>query len=187
MLNVKFNGIEYQIKNNVNEFTILEFETICTILNDEKKTKIIKWSDIFEFLGLPIDVIDEFDSFAFIQLINEFNLLGVDKEPMLQEIVIDGYTYKSFDEEFKLTVKEMGLIESFVEKNKDKYLGELMAIVFKRTDLGRNEHFDKTHIKYKADLFRKHITADKTLPFITFLSKKLIDNVELIKEEGNGK
>lgn len=182
MLNVKFEGNEYSIKNSVEELTITEFETICEILNDTNKTKIIKWADIFVYLGIPTDVVDEFDSFAFIQLISEFNLLGVDAAPFVKEIIIDGYTYQSFDEEFKLTVKEMGLIESFVEKNSNRYLGEVMAIIFKRTDLSKTEHFDKAHIKHKAKLFRENVTADKCIPFIGFLSKRLIDNIELLQE-----
>ena len=187
MLNVKIEGKTYEIKNSVEEFSIGEFETISSILNEEKKTKINKWFEIFVYLGIPEDVVDNFDSFAFIQLINEFNINEFTPNDFTKEIIINGYTYVSYDEEFKLTVKEMGMIESVVtNKNNDKYLADILAVIFKRTDLTKSEHFDKAHIKFKADLFRKKITADVAMPFLGFLSKRLINNAEDIKTELNG-
>jgi hypothetical protein len=183
MLTIKFQDNSYQIKNQVEEFTIREFEEICFILNEKKQTKINAWSKIFIFLGIPEEIIDEFDSFAFIQLIKEFNLDDFENKEFVKNLEIDGYTYQSFENEFKLTVREMGMIEERIEKNSNKFLGELMAIIFKRVDLTKIEHFDKAHIKYKADLFRDNVTADKAIPFIGFLSKRLINNIELLTVE----
>jgi hypothetical protein len=183
MLTIKFQDNSYQIKNQVEEFTIREFEEICFILNEKKQTKINAWSQIFNLLGVPNEVIDEFDSFAFIQLIKEFNLDDFENKEFVKEIEIDGYTYQSFENDFKLTVKEMGLIEQKIEKDSNKFLGELMAIIFKRVDLSKIEHFDNAHIKYKAELFRNSVTADKAIPFIGFLSKRLINNIELLTVE----
>ena len=77
----------------------------------------------------------------------------------------------------------MGLIEQFASDQKKDYLGELMAIIYKRKDLTKAEHFDKAHIKFKAKLFRESLTADKVIPLIAFLSKKLVDDVNLINSE----
>ena len=37
MLNIKFEGQVWPIKNQVEEFTIEEFEKVCSILNEESK------------------------------------------------------------------------------------------------------------------------------------------------------
>jgi hypothetical protein len=183
MLNVKINDTTYRIKNSSEEFTITEFETICSILNDTSIPKYSKWSQIFIYLGIPEDVIDTFDSSAFVSIIKEFELESPTTNTITKEIIIDGYTYVAYDSEFFLSVKQMGLIEEFISKDSDKYLGELMAIIYKREDLTKAEHFDKAHIKHKAKLFREHITADKALPFIGYLSKQLINDAELLGDE----
>jgi len=185
MIKIKINNEEFKIKNLVDELLIGEFEMICEILNDKVKTKMQKWSDVFIFLGVPVDAVDDFDSDAFISIIQEFNLITVNNDEIVKSFEVDGYNYVCYDEHFKITVKEMGLIETAATKDEVKYLGEMMAIMYKRSDLTKTEHFDKAHLKFKAELFRKNISAEIAIPFITFLSKKLVKDVELIKEENN--
>ena len=60
--------------NSVDELLLKDFEYITSIFNDKEKQHFEKWSEIFVFLGLPEDVVDEFDTFAFIDIIKEFNI-----------------------------------------------------------------------------------------------------------------
>jgi hypothetical protein len=60
-----------------------------------------------------------------------------------------------------------------------------MAIIYKRPGFDKTINFDKAHIHHKAELFRKNLTADKVIPFISFLSKKLIGDYELIEQGSN--
>jgi hypothetical protein len=178
MININFEDKTYTIKNQVSELLIKDFEHICSILNDKEKNKIDKWSEIFIYLGLPEEVVDEFDSFAFINIIKEFNLIDVEGEDFAKEIILDDKTYIAYEDKFKLTVKEMSLIEYYVQKNENRYLGEMMAIIYKHPDYDKTINFDKAHIHFKAELIRKQITTNKAIPFITFLSKRLIKDNE---------
>jgi len=183
MINLKFDGNTYQLKNSTNEFLINEFEHICSILNNLEKNHIEKWTEVFKYLGIPEDVIDNFDSFDFIEMIKEFNIFTTDSTEFVKEIVLDGITYTAFDEKFKLTVKEMTLIEDYVKKNDNRYLGEMLAVIYKRTDLDKTMTYDKAHLKFKAELIRKQINADVAIPIIGFLSKKLINDYNLLTDE----
>lgn len=183
MLKINVNNESYTIKNKLDELTIAEFEKICFILNNEAISKITKWSQIFVYLGLPEEIVDEFDSFAFIDIIKQFNLNEFDVAEPIPSIEIDGETYVSFTDKLKITVKEMGLIEAHIAKNKDFYIGELMAILFKKEGIGKEIHYMDNHIKVKAKAFRNKVTADKCIPFIGYLSKKMINNFEMLNNE----
>lgn len=182
MLKVNVDGKSYQVKNNIDEFLIKDFEVVTKILNDDKINNIEKWSEVFIFCGLPRDIVDMFDLEAFIKLIKEFNLLDDKGIEMVKDITLNDITYTCYQEEFRLTVKDTRYIEDFIVKNPNNYLGELMAIVYKRTDVDKNITYDSAHIKYKAELFRNGVTADKVIPFIQILSKKLINDYELLKD-----
>jgi hypothetical protein len=185
MINLNFGGTIYSIKNQTNELLIGEFEDICFILNDESETKINRWSSVFKYLGVPEEVIDEFDSFAFINIIKEFKIFDEElSKDFIQSVEIDGKTYTSFEESFKLTVKENGIIEQAVQKNEKKYIAEMMAVLFKLEGTDKSIWYDAAHLKHKSQLFRSSVTIDKAIPFINYLTKKLVKETNLIEIDG---
>lgn len=176
MIDIKFKNETYSIKNKIEEIVIKDFEQIINILNDKSKDFIEKWSDIFIFLGVPNEVIDNFDIGDFINLIKQFNLTEVNTKEIKKSITFNGIEYFAYEDAFKLTVKETILIESYIKKNDNRYLGELISIVYKNPEVSKDINFDKAHIHHKAEMIRKEITADIALPIIAFLSKKLIND-----------
>jgi len=185
MIVIKFDGKEYEIKNEAKELLVGEFEVLSAILNDEGKDEVASYIKVFTELGIPEEVIDSMDYDDFEKVITQLNLSDVLEKEYKQEIVIDGYTYVSYTgDDFKLKVKDMSLIEIFVKNNPNKYIGELLAVLFKRTDLSKVEHYDKEHLKHKAKLFRENVTADIAIPFIVYFSDKLIKNVKEIAKGG---
>lgn len=184
MINIKFNDKVYSIKNTTTELTIGEFEDLCMILNDMTLNKMERWSKAFNYLGVPEEVIDEFDSFEFIEIIKQFNIFNEELDTeFIKEIEVEGRIYSSFDEKFKLTVKENSLIEQAVAKHSEKYLGEMMAVIFKMEGTDKTIWYDAAHIKHKAKLFREKVTADKVIPFINYLTKKLVNEVNMIEND----
>jgi hypothetical protein len=184
MININFEGTIYPIKNQTNELLIGEFEDLCAILNDEDETKINKWSEVFKYLGVPEHVVDEMDSFAFIDIIKEFKIFDEElSKDFIKEIEIDGKIYSSFDESFKITVKENGIIEQAVQKNDKKYIGEMMAVLFKLEGTDKTIWYDAAHLKHKSQLFRTTVTVDKAIPFINYLTKKLVKETQLIEND----
>lgn len=183
MINLKFEEKTYSIKNNTDELTIGEFENICAILNSDMLTKLDKWSKVFKYLGVPEDIIDEFDSFDFIEMIKQFNMFNGELLDYVKEIEIDGKIYVLFNEKFKITVKENTIIESFVQKNSERYIGEMMAVLYKLEGTDKTIWYDAAHIKHKAKLFRDNVTIDKALPIIGYLTKKLVNENNLIIDD----
>jgi hypothetical protein len=182
MVKIKYNGESYEMKNQLEELTIGEFEKISNLLNNNT-LKVEAYMDVFHILGVPQNIIDELDYDEFVSIINSFEFTA----PELgyrQSFELDGYTYVSYTgDEFKLKVKDMSLCEKYVMQNPEAYIGEIMAILFKREDLTKNEHYENIHIKHKAKLFREHMRADIAVPFIGLFSEKLIKNVVILKDE----
>jgi hypothetical protein len=169
--------------NSVDEFLVKDFEQICSILNNKEKQSFQKWSEVFIYLGLPENIVDDFDAAAFISIIKEFNIQSKLETEIKKEIELDGIKYQAFDEKFKLTVKETALIEGYIAKNDNRYLGEILAVIYKRQDITKDMHYDKAHIHYKAELIRKEITADVAVPLINFMSKRLINDFAMIEND----
>lgn len=184
MIKIKFGEESYEIKNNRYEITIGEFEDLSNIYNDNEKGIVERWSDILVYLGASREVVDEFDMFDFRNIISNIKLFEDETNmfDIIKEIEIDGKKYISYDEKFKLTVKENTIIDEYISKNTTKYLGELMAVIYKLEGTDKTIWYDKSHLKYKAELFRKNITMDKLIPVLNFLTRKLVNDNNLMNE-----
>jgi hypothetical protein len=82
---------------------------------------------------------------------------------------LEGYTYEA---QLKLSVKETKLIEKIVNTKPNHYISDILAIMFKRTDLSNTEHFTDAHLKHKAKIFR-NLKAEICVPYIVFVTEKI--------------
>ena len=174
MINLKFNNEIYPLKNEIHEISVGEYEKITEISLDSELDSIEKWSRIFNLLGAPTNAIDEMDSQDFMKIIREFSLVDTTDNIFQKTIELKGEKYHSHVDDFKISVKEMKLIEHYVKQNRGAYLAEFLAVILKRSDIDSKLHYDNAHIKYKAELIRKEITADIALPYLTYLTKNRI-------------
>ena len=110
----------------------------------------------------------------FLENVKLFNKDNFTKKDPVEEIEIDGYTYKA---EMKLSVKDSRIVEKIIKKDNKEYISDIMALMFKRTDLSNNEHYDPAHLKHKAKLFSK-LKADISIPYITFVTYKITNHAE---------
>jgi hypothetical protein len=89
----------------------------------------------------------------------------------------------------KLSVKDSRIVEKIVKKENKEYISDIMALMFKRTDLTNAEHYDPAHLKHKAKLFSK-LKADISIPYLTFVTFKISNHGESeiaeIMERDNG-
>jgi hypothetical protein len=179
MVNVNYDGVSYSIKSDVNELTIKEYEKIIFFLNKEDDF-FDKWFSILEYLGLPKSVIDDIDANELIEIINSINISEV--EPVFKkEIEISNYTYfcdLKENGEPKITGKTFKLLEKVCKK--DYYIADIMAILFKRVDLSDIEHYDKSHLEYKATLFRE-LEASVCVPYVLFIADRYVKNIMSLK------
>lgn len=177
-----------QIKHSFSELTIKEYEVISSILNDNEKDYIDKWSEIFIFLGVDENSLDSMVVSEFIEAIKNFNLNQGDiTDEIKQTITLNGIDYYAFknEEEFKITVKEMNFIENAIKHNDKRYIGDVLAIIYKNPQNDKTINFDKAHIHFKAELIRKEITADIAIPILNYLGKIVIKNFDLLNYETN--
>lgn len=168
----------YQIKNDIAELTLEQFEKVSKILNDEDLDKFEKWADVFIFLGVPVSEVNDMEFDEFINYVKVFNdTHAINDIPMTQEFELDGYTYRAYEDEFKLKVRDLKMIEKAMGKDNTNYFARLMAIIFKRTDLTNAEHYENSHLKYKEKLFND-LNATLVVPYVVAVSRKLISQNE---------
>ena len=162
-----------EIPSKMDELTLEQFQKISAIHNNDEYDTLEKHCKVFEYLGITEDEMDvDFD--LFLANVKEFNNNNYDKKDPVEEIEIDGYTYKA---EMKLSVKDSRIVEKIVKKDNKEYISDIMALMFKRTDLSNSEHYDPAHLKHKAKLFSK-LKADISIPYLTFVTNKLTSHAE---------
>ena len=162
-----------EIPSKMDELTLEQFQKISAIHNNDEYDTLEKHCKVFEYLGITEDDMDvDFD--LFLANVKEFNNNNYDKKDPVEEIEIEGYTYKA---EMKLSVKDSRIVEKIVKKDNKEYISDIMALMFKRTDLSNTEHYDPAHLKHKAKLFSK-LKADISIPYLTFVTYKITNHAE---------
>lgn len=162
-----------EIPNKMDELTLDQFQKISAIHNNPEYDTLEKHCKVFEYLGITEEDMDvEFE--IFLENVKLFNKDNFTKKDTVEEIELEGYTYKA---EMKLSVKESRLIEKIVKKENKEFISDIMALMFKRTDLSKAEHYDPAHLKHKAKLFSK-LKADISIPYLTFVTYKITNHGE---------
>ena len=162
-----------EIPSKMDELTLEQFQKISAIHNNEEFDALEKHCKVFEYLGITEDEMDvDFD--LFLANVKEFNNNNYTKKDPVEEIELEGYTYKA---EMKLSVKDSRIVEKIIKKDNKEYISDIMALMFKRTDLSNTEHYDPAHLKHKAKLFSK-LKADISIPYITFVTYKITNHAE---------
>lgn len=170
-----------ELKNELTEFTVLEFEKIMVLQNDKDIEVIDLLLETIIIAGMKDETVLSELTFVELQEFEKSLKIGtketVKEYTFTKEIEINGNIYRSFEGEgFTPLAKDMALIEKAIKKNNIKYIVETMAILFKDIRLTKNEHYDNNHIKYKMDLF-KDLPAIIVLPFIMFIVENILNKI----------
>ena len=160
------------IANKMNEITIEEFENISNIHNSKELDNIEKQIKVFEVVGIEEDEWDDFK--YFVEKTKEFNTDNYEPKDAIGEIEIDGFTYKA---ELKLSVKDTKLIEKMITKENKHSVSDIMALMFKRTDLSNTEHYDSAHLKHKSKLFRTQV-AEIAIPYLNYVTNTISEHAK---------
>lgn len=163
---------DYEVKNTVEELTVKEFEEVAAIQNDQSLDYVEKQIKVFTTLGVPEDELDAMGIVEFKGHVKAFNDVEPKEYPFVPELEIEGFVYKAFDEEFKLSVRDLKHIESKVKKSPSKYMAFMLSVIFKRTDLTKTEHYDNAHLKEKERLFSK-LPAAVAVPYVQHIGREL--------------
>jgi len=184
MIKINFPDTSFEVKSELIELSLREYEDIQSIINKTDIEYFEKFMFVLEKLGVPMSYVEQMDNDSFMEFIKIFS--NSETTPQFKrKIEIEGYEYVAIEEgEFKpkFTPNTIRLIERYMKKNPEKYFAEILAVFFKRTDLTSKEHYVEAHIKYKANLFREYISAEVALPYIYFASESLLLNIKKINE-----
>jgi hypothetical protein len=162
-----------EIPSKMDELTVEQFQKISAIHNNDEYDTLEKHCKVFEYLGITEEEMDV-DFELFLENVKLFNKDNFTKKDTVEEIEIEGYTYKA---EMKLSVKDSRIVEKIIKKDNKEYISDIMALMFKRTDLSNTEHYDPAHLKHKSKLFSK-LKADISIPYITFVTYKITNHAE---------
>lgn len=169
-----------EIPNKMDELTIEQFEKISQILSNQDFDNIERYVELFSYFGIKENQWDDYPFSEFIALVREFNLDSYTPNEAQTTIELEGYTYEA---KLTLSVKETKLIEKIVNTKPTHYLSDILAIMFKRTDLSNTEHFTEAHLKHKSKLFRTQ-KAELCVPYIVFVTEKIAEYAKANATQG---
>jgi len=168
----------YDVPNTIEELTIEQFDHLNS-LEFEDLTSLDRWLKKFTYLGVPEEVFDDFSFEDMTAVIQEFNE-GFDMTPdKILEVEIEGFNYIARE---SISAKDMSLIEKTWKGDKKDFSAESMAILFKREDLSRTEHYTPAHIKLKTDLFKGQ-PCKIAIPFLNEILTVVTKTTESIVSE----
>jgi len=160
------------------ELTIEQFDKLNYITKDGSLDNIEKQIAKFVYLGVTEEVFESMEFEKFKEYNKEFNDAPMDLT-RLASIEVDGYTYEAPE---TIGVKDLGLIEKAWRLNDASFAAETCAILFKRTDLGRTEHYTSAHIKHKVKLFKSQ-KASLVVPYIIDCLNQLTSQAKQLNDE----
>jgi len=162
---------EREIPNRMDELTIEQFEKVTEITNNQELDNIDRYIKIFEYFGVKESEWDDNDVelSEFIDKVKEFNSSKYEKKDAVESIELEGYTYEA---KLKLSVKDTKMIEKIIGRKSHNWISDLLALMFKRSDLSQVEHYTEAHLKHKAKLF-KQLKAEIAVPYLVFVTEKI--------------
>lgn len=177
MLNIKIKENERQIKNRLVELTIEDFEKLCKTILEEEDI-IDKYLNVLSILGMVEEDLDLITPEEFLTIIKQIKIFEENIIDFKKELIIDGKTYTAYTgDKFILSVRDLAKIEKQV-KNKDyKFMGEILAILYKDLTLSKEQQYNKDYITARAELFRKKVTADIIYPYLNLIVKDLTTTI----------
>jgi len=168
---------EVEIPNTFDELTIKQFDALNTIEADSQLSSMEKWISKFVYLGVPEDSFDDMLIDELEETVAEFNKgFAVMPNEKTMSIEIDGYTYQSKE---RIGAKDFSLIEKAWKTDTKNFSKRAMAVLFKRTDLSRTEHYTNAHLKHKEALFESQ-PCKIAVPYLNEIIEQITKNTEKI-------
>jgi hypothetical protein len=167
---------EREIPNRMDELTIEQFEKVTEITNNKELDNIDRYIKIFEYFGVKESEWDDNDVELsdFIEIVKEFNSNNYEKKEPIESIELEGYTYQG---QLKLSVKDTKMIEKIISRKSHNWISDLLALMFKRSDLTPTEHYAEAHLKHKSKLF-KQLKAEIVVPYLVYVTEKIASHAQ---------
>lgn len=182
MINLKYKNETISIPTDVYEFDIDLFESLFEVIQNKQIKLFNKWVLIFQFCGIPDEIVNNLSSDEFISIINEFRF-DLHLTKIKPKIEINGVEYKCYDKTFDITVKDFILMQNYLDMNPLKNITKVLAILYKSKDEIKNKTvFDRTYIEEKANKF-KFVKANYAIPVYNLLNNLLSQQTKFATNE----
>lgn len=168
----------YNIPNEPHEMSVEVFDKINFVTSDQNLDEIEKWIEKFKVLGVNEDVFDDMSMEEFYENVAKWNDQPTHPKEKVLSVEIDGYTYEAKE---TIGVKDLGMIEKVWKSNSGNFASDTLAILYKRSDLSKTEHYHAPHIKHKSALFKKQ-PSSLVIPWIIEILEKLTKTTQQIKD-----
>ena len=177
MITLNINGTDRLIKNQLSEMSIKEFEEICSILTIEQDY-IERHIKIFNILGISDSDINDIEPKEFIRIAKEFNITSWTGNEFVKEITIGDRIFQSYSgTKYVLSIRDLSKIEQYIKKDRQNYIVEMLAIIYKEVGVPKDKWYDKDHLEDKISLFKDNLTADIAVPYIELIMNDVIKNI----------
>ena len=164
----------YEVPNTIDTLTVEQFDTLNTLEMDSELSSLERWLKKFVYLGVPEEVFDDYDLKQMTETVKEFND-GFNMNPdKTLEVEIDGFKYVARE---SISAKDMSMIEKIWNKDRSSFALESVAIMYKREDLTRTEHYTKAHIDHKKELFKSQ-PCKLAIPYLNEILKTVTESTE---------
>jgi len=174
------------MEKDLKNFTINKFQKLVNIyvknfdLEFERQIELISL-----FTEKSIEEVEELELDDFKALSLELNNISFDSfsTEFKNEIIINGKTFISNiqDNQYKAKVKEVYLVNKYINENLDSYLKYIAAIIFLPIDENGKiiKDYSTEGINERAELFDKELIIDIISPYLNSLSINLIAKNEV--------
>lgn len=187
MKNVIVNGKEVQVKTSLDEINITQFEQALIIFKKDYSDSIEQYIDIIQLLSpLTKEEIEDLDLIEFENLVKaiEINTFNMEPTSFINEIVIDGETFKSKSDglTYKVNVKEIFLLQELIKANPESYVLDLASIIFLEVDAYGNpiKNYTPEAIAIRKNKLSK-IDMGVMSAYVVIISKYFIDKKKDVK------
>lgn len=177
MIKLKYDIQDFKIPTTVYDFDVATFELIFEVINNNQIKLFDKWMQIFKIVGIPDEISTNLSIDEFNDIVSEFNI-DITLTKIKPSITIDKIEYKAFKGTFDITVKDLILIQNYLDLNPLKQITKVMAILYKsKYEIDNNVEFTRTYIDEKSTMFKK-VSSNYCIPIYNLLNNTLIKTIK---------
>lgn len=166
-----FDGAIYSVKHEPKEFTLNEYNKVLSIIS--KNTDAFdKYYELFNHLGVPTDILDKMDIFAWKLMLSTYNTPST--EILQNNFTHNGIKYELYNKKSVLNVKQTRIIIKYIKERPMEHLQYMAAVLY--VNPNENDSFSEKSIEERANIFKDNMTADYIIPSYNELLKQYFNN-----------
>jgi len=182
---------EIELPNQPDAMLIKEFESICNLINDQSKGELERFLSVFGILGIEDGIIDQMSKDQFIENAKTLKKAKYNDELPPKVIELGGRTYVANivdidgTQDLVISARDVVTIERTARQNTGMFPSMVTAILYKDSQLTKNEHYSDAHIKHKAQLFRKELPASYAIPLLVRQARETVKDLANVEMAGD--